>query len=175
MVGEAPPGAGGVIFTPWLHGNRSPFEDPNARGMFFNLSLDTGKRKLIRAVVEGILYQKRWYLECMARKFPINDPLRFVGGGALSPVTAQMLADITGRTVAVVENPQNAGAAGAAACCGLALGVYPNFPAIARSVRITRTHTPDPAHRAVYDRNYGVFKRLHADNRKNFALLNGGE
>ncbi len=175
VVGEAPPGAGGVIFTPWLHGNRSPFEDPNARGMFFNLSLDTGKRKLIRAVVEGILYQKRWYLECMARKFPINDPLRFVGGGALSPVTAQMLADITGRTVAVVENPQNAGAAGAAACCGLALGVYPDFPAVARSVRIMRTHTPDPAHRAVYDRNYAVFKRLHADNRKNFALLNGGE
>lgn len=172
VVGETPPGAGGVIFTPWLHGNRSPFEDPRARGMFFNIGLDTGKRKIIRAVVEGIVYQKRWYLECIARKFAIRGPLRFVGGGALSPVTAQILADVTGRSVAVIEHPQSAGAAGAAACCGVALGVYPDFPAIARSVRIARTHTPDAAHHAVYERNYRVFKNLYAANRQNFALAN---
>jgi len=173
VVSESPAGAGGVIFTPWLHGNRSPFEDPRARGMFFNIGLDTGKRKLIRAVVEGIIYQKRWYLECMAKKFPIRDPLRFVGGGALSPVTAQILADITGRTVTVVENPQNAGAVGAAVCCGLALGTYPDFTDTARSIRTVRTYTPDPTHRDVYERNYRIFKRLYPANRKNFALANG--
>ncbi len=70
VVAETPPGAGGVIFTPWLHGNRSPFNDPLARGMFFNIGLDTGKRTLIRAVVEGIIYQKRWYLECMGASAP---------------------------------------------------------------------------------------------------------
>ena len=128
VVAETPPGAGGVIFTPWLHGNRSPFSDPHARGMFFNIGLDTGKRMLIRAVVEGIIYQKRWYLECMARKCTIREPLRFVGGGAVSSVTAQILADVTGRRVDVVENPQHAGAAGAAACCALALGIHPDFP-----------------------------------------------
>jgi len=173
VVGETPAGAGGVVFTPWLRGNRAPFEDPNARGMFFNIGLDTGKRRLIRAVLEGMIYQKRWYLECMARRCVINEPLRFVGGGAQCPVTAQILADVTGRCVMVVETPQNAGAAGAAACCGLALGVYPGFKEIGRTIRAARTHMPDPAHREVYERNYRIFKRLHRCNRKNFALANG--
>lgn len=175
VVAETPAGAGGVLFAPWLHGNRSPFEDPNARGMFFNIGLDTGKRRLIRAVVEGILYQKRWYLECMARKCAIVGPVRFVGGGAVSPVTAQILADVTGRTVRVVEHPQHAGAAGAAACCGLALGVYTGFADIAQSIRAAHTYTPDPTHREVYERNYRVFKRLYPANRKNFALANDVE
>ncbi|MCL4180704.1 MAG: FGGY-family carbohydrate kinase [Verrucomicrobia bacterium] len=174
VVADTPAGAGGVIFTPWLHGNRSPFEDRHARGMFFNIGLDSGKRRLIRAVVEGILYQKRWYLECMARRCAINEPLRFVGGGALSPVTAQILADITGRTVAVVEMPQDAGAVGAAACCGLALGIYPGFKECAQSIRATRTHAPNPEHRAVYERNYRIFKRLYSSNRHNFTLANSG-
>lgn len=174
VVAATPAGAGGVIFTPWLHGNRSPFEDPRARGMFFNIGLDTGKRKLIRAVVEGIVFQKRWYLDCMARKIPLKEPLRFVGGGALSAVTAQILADVTGRTVAVVENPQYAGAAGAAVCCGMALGFYPGFQAVAASIRTVRTCVPDRAHREIYDRNFRVFKRLYAANRKNFALVNNG-
>ena len=52
VISKTPAGCGGVIFTPWLHGNRCPFEDPNARGMFFNISLETGKTELIRAVVE---------------------------------------------------------------------------------------------------------------------------
>jgi len=174
VVAETPAGAGGVLFAPWLHGNRSPFEDPNARGMFFNLSLDTGKRALIRAVVEGLAHQKRWYLDCIAKKTPIHEPLRFVGGGALSTATAQILADVTGRTVAVLANPQSAGAAGAAACCGLALGVTSDYDAIKASVRTTGTYRPDPATREVHERQHRVFLRLHADNKQSFAMLNGG-
>ena len=63
-----PPGSGGVIFTPWLHGNRCPFEDPNAAGMFFNIRLDTGKTEMIRAVLEGICFHLRWMLECQDKK-----------------------------------------------------------------------------------------------------------
>ncbi len=172
VIEECPAGSGGVVFAPWLRGNRSPFEDPNARGIFFNLGLDTGKRALIRAVVEGILFQKRWCLECMEKRLTLRHPLRFVGGGALSKAIGQILADITGRSVAVMEEPQSVGAAGAAACCGLALGVYPGFTAIPPSVRSIRTHTPNPTHRAVYDRSYRVFKNLHPANRASFALLN---
>ena len=65
---DVPAGSRGVIFTPWLHGNRCPFEDPNARGMFFNISLETGKRDLIHAVVEGICYHLRWQLEAQQKK-----------------------------------------------------------------------------------------------------------
>ena len=94
-IGKVPPGANGVIFTPWLHGNRSPFEDSNVGGMFFNIRIDNDKRDMIRAVLEGICYHLRWLLECIMKKVKTSDPIRFVGGGALSPVTCQMLADIT--------------------------------------------------------------------------------
>ena len=63
VIESCPPGAGGVIFTPWLHGNRCPFEDHNASGMFFNISLDTGKTQMIRAVTEGVCFHLRWMLE----------------------------------------------------------------------------------------------------------------
>ncbi|MBQ7581793.1 MAG: FGGY-family carbohydrate kinase, partial [Lachnospiraceae bacterium] len=97
-VKETDAGANGVIFTPWLHGNRCPFEDPDAAGMFFNLKLETGKRDMIRAVLEGICFHLRWMMECSAKKVPMQDKIRFVGGGALSSVICQILADITGKT-----------------------------------------------------------------------------
>src|SRR5208337_3681052 len=91
VIEETEPGSGGVIFTPWLHGNRSPFEDPYARGMFFNIGLDTGKRALIRAVVEGIAYHKRWILECIEQRAFTASRLRFAGGRAVADGTCQVL------------------------------------------------------------------------------------
>ena len=74
VISEVPAGSNGVIFTPWLHGNRCPFEDPNARGMFFNISLETGKTELIRAVTEGVCFHLRWFLETEEKK--IKLPIR---------------------------------------------------------------------------------------------------
>jgi len=67
-VEEVEPGAGGVLFAPWLHGNRSPFEDPLARGLFLNIGIETGKRQLLRAVLEGVAFHSRWMLETIERK-----------------------------------------------------------------------------------------------------------
>ena len=106
VISEVPAGSNGVIFTPWLHGNRCPFEDPNARGMFFNISLETGKTELIRAVTEGVCFHLRWFLETEEKKIKTSDTIRFVGGGALSDVTCQILADCIGRKVETVEQPQ---------------------------------------------------------------------
>ena len=172
-VEQCPPGSGGVIFTPWLHGNRCPFEDPAAAGMFFNIRLDTGKRALIRAVLEGVCFHLRWMLECQARKVPTSDPVRFVGGGALSAVTAQMLADVSGRTVETVASPQNAGSVGAAAVMAVGLGVVPDLDAVGALIPPAAAFTPNPANRAVYDRQYAVFRRLYAANRAHFRALNG--
>ena len=71
-----------MIFTPWLHGNRCPFEDSNTGGIFFNIRVENGKRDMIRAVLEGICYHLRWLLECEMRKVKTSDTIRFVGGGA---------------------------------------------------------------------------------------------
>ena len=172
-VEKSPPGAGGVIFTPWLHGNRCPFEDPAAAGMFFNIRLETGKTELIRAVLEGVCFHLRWMLERQAKKVPTSDLVRFVGGGALSPVTAQILADVTGRTVQTTASPQNAGSVGAAAVAAVGLGIAPDLDAVGTLIPPERTFTPNPGNRAAYDKNYAVFQKLYAANKAHFRALNG--
>ena len=172
-VEKIPAGSGGVIFTPWLHGNRCPFEDPAAAGMFFNIRLDTGKTELIRAVLEGVCFHLRWMLECQAKKVRTSDPIRFVGGGALSPVTAQILADVTGRTVETVASPQNAGSVGAAAVMAVGLGLIADLDAVGTLIPAEKTFRPNGANRAVYDRNYAVFRKLYASNKAHFRALNG--
>jgi len=172
-VRTVPAGSGGVIFTPWLHGNRCPFEDPNARGMFFNISLETGKTELIRSVLEGVCMHMRWFLETQDKKIKTSETVRFVGGGALSDVTCQILADCTGRTVETVGSPQNAGAVGAAVLVAAGLNLIDNIANAKTLIPVSKVFFPDPAVKAAYDKNYQVYKNLYQANRKNFALLNG--
>ncbi|MBE6742231.1 MAG: carbohydrate kinase [Ruminococcaceae bacterium] len=175
VVDAAEPGAGGVVFTPWLHGNRCPFEDPNAAGMFFNIKLETGKTELIRAVVEGIAFHMRWMLERqdLKKEVHISNAVRFCGGGALGSATCQILADILQRDVEVVDSPQNIGAVGAAACIAVGLGVIPEIKDVKKLIPAKVTYKPNKANKAVYDRNYQVFTNLYKANKKNFAILNG--
>ena len=172
-VERVPPGSGGVLFTPWLHGNRCPFEDPAAAGMFFNIRLNTGKSELIRAVLEGVCFHLRWMLECQAGKTATSDPVRFVGGGALSPVTAQILADVTGRTVETVASPQNAGSVGAAAVMAVGLGLLPDLEGVGTLIPPERVFRPNGDARAVYEKSFAVFRRLYRANRDHFRALNG--
>ena len=171
-VKKVPPGANGVIFTPWLHGNRCPFEDSRAGGMFFNIRIENGKRDMIRAVLEGICYHLCWLLECEARKVKTSDPVRFVGGGALSPVTCQMLADITGRKIETVEHAQEVGATGTALVVAAGLQGTDVLELSRRLVKANHVYFPDPKNREVYERNYQVFKNLYKATAKSFHKLN---
>lgn len=171
-IAPVPAGSGGVLFAPWLHGSRSPFEDPQVRGMFFNLGLGTGKRQLIRAVVEGLAYNKRLLLEAQGRRVTTSSTLRFAGGGALSDETCRILADVTGRAVEAVADPQNAGAAGAALVAAWGLGRFSDLDAASATVAVRARFEPRPEHRAVHERNYAVFRRLYPANRTLFQALN---
>lgn len=173
VVDSVPAGSNGVIFTPWLHGNRCPFEDPNARGMFFNISLDTGKSELVRAVIEGVCYHMRWFMEAQDKKVKTSSTVRFVGGGALSDVTCQILADITGRRVETVDKPQNVGAVGAAVIVAVGLGLIGGVGDAKGLIPAKKTFVPDKSKAAVYDKQYAVYKELYKSNKKNFAALNG--
>ncbi|MEI6577869.1 MAG: FGGY-family carbohydrate kinase [Eubacteriales bacterium] len=173
VVSTIPSGSGGVIFTPWLHGNRCPFEDPNARGMFFNISLETGKTELIRSVLEGVCMHMRWFLETQDKKIKTSSVVRFVGGGALSEVTCQILADCTGRTIETVESPQNAGAVGAAVLVAVGLNLIPDISDAKALIPASKTFVPNMENKAVYDINFEVYKSLYKANKKSFAILNG--
>ncbi len=168
-----PPGSGGVIFTPWLHGNRSPREDPYSRGMFFNLSLTTGKRQMIRSVLEGMAYHKRWMLEAMEKKIPYRESLRFVGGGARSRVGCQIMADVTGRRIETIDNCVNAGTIGASVVCAVGLGIMKSFEDAHSLVPAVKTYEPRKEHKAMYDRQFQVFTKLYEKNAKLFRALNG--
>jgi xylulokinase len=172
-VESVPAGAGGVIFAPWMRGNRSPFEDPHARGIFFNVGLDTGKRALIRAVVEGIALHARWQLASIRKKVPARGPVRFVGGVARSTATARVMADVLGETVETVPSPQNVGALGAALLCAAGLGAVSSLEEAGRLVAVAGTWEPRPENRELYDRHFEQFKRLYARNKEGFRALNG--
>ena len=172
-VSKVPPGANGVIFTPWLHGNRCPFEDSNAGGMFFNIRVENGKRDMIRAVLEGICYHLRWLLECETKKVKTSDTIRFVGGGALSPVTCQMLADITGRKIETIDHTQEVGAVGAALVVAAGIKGLDVMDLSSRLVKPNHTYIPDDASKTVYERNYRVFRKLYKANAASFTAING--
>jgi len=171
-VSETEPGAGGVIFTPWLHGNRAPREDSNARGMFFNLGLSTGKRMLIRSVLEGVAYHDRWMLEAVEKVIPRRESVRLVGGGAKSEAWCQIMADVTGRKIETIARPQDAGAMGAAVVCGVGLGVIKNFEAASDFITVARTFEPPPEYESLNDRNNRVYQYLYRQNKKLFYRMN---
>lgn len=172
VISTCPSGSGGVIFTPWLHGNRCPFEDSKARGMFLNIGLETGKTELLRAVVEGVCYHMRWFIEMIEKKMEIKTPIRFIGGGALSSVTAGILADVLQRPIETIEDPQNFGAVGAALLVAAGLGELSDLSEAKNIVKASALYTPDAEARVVHERNYEVFKELYKMNKASFQTLN---
>ena len=142
--------------------------------MFFNIRIGTGKTEMIRAVLEGICFHLRWMLECEDKKVKTSRTIRFVGGGALSAVTCQMLADITGRTVETVENTKDVGSIGAAILVAVGCGAIADFDQVERYIPVRARYEPEPENRDVYERNYKVFRKLYAQNKESFTILNEG-
>jgi xylulokinase len=139
--------------------------------MFFGLNLETTKAEMVRAVLEGVCYHLRWMLESQNKKLKTSDPIRFVGGGARSPVIAQMLADITGRRIETVESPQNVGSVGAAAVIAVGMGIIPSLESVQSFIQVTHTYEPNMANHEIYNRYYKVFRKLYSSNRKIYAEL----
>lgn len=166
------PGAGDVLFTPWLAGERSPVDDRDARGGFHNLSLRTTRADMVRAVLEGVAYNSRWLHEAVERFARRRlDPVRIIGGGAQSALWCQIHADVLGRTVERVVEPLNANLRGAALLAGVALGEL-TLGEVRDLVAVDAVFTPDGAAHAVYDRLYGEFPRLYRAQRRMFRRLN---
>ncbi len=171
-VETSPPGAGGVIFTPWLTGERSPIDDRLARGGFHNLSLEATRADLTRAVLEGVAMNLRWLLGA-AEKFTGRrlDPIRLIGGGAQLDVWCQIMADVCDRTFQRVADPLVGGLRGCGLFLGMAIGEL-NPAEVHGLVPMDGVFTPNPAHRDVYDRMFGEFPKLYSHNKGTFRRLN---
>jgi xylulokinase len=156
-----PPGADGVLFLPYLAGERSPLWDPTARGAFVGLTLRHGRGHLARAILEASALAIRHVAEpILGAGISVGD-MRVCGGPARSETWNQIKADVTGFGVAVPSVLETA-VVGAAVLAATGIGAYPDVPAAIRGMtRVGRRLEPRPEHRALYDAAYDAYVRLH--------------
>ncbi|HEY6695895.1 MAG TPA: xylulokinase [Solirubrobacteraceae bacterium] len=164
LVGEAEAveaGAEGLVFLPYLTGERTPHLDPDARGGFVGLTVRHGRGHLTRAVMEGVAFSMRDGLEIMRDLGTPDDDVRAVGGGARSPLWLQLQADVYGRAIrrtVIDEGP----AYGAALLAGVAAGAFADVNDAAARVRLREEVTePDPERARRYEELYGVYASLY--------------
>jgi len=175
LAAKSKPGSNGLVFTPWLYGERSPIPDTTVRGGFVNLSLDHDRNDITRAVMEGVALHAKWMLEGL-RGCGFNDPvLRAIGGGAKSELWMQIYADACGATIEVVNEPQESGARGAALIAAVGLGHYKDFASIHDAVRVVKTYRPRTEYAGVYEEAFGVMKDTYAGLKKMYRRVNAGE
>jgi len=171
QAAKVAPGADGLLFLPYLTGERCPYADPDARGVFFGLNLTHGKPHLIRAVLEGVTYGLRDCFELIRNMGVQFSSVRLSGGGARSDLWRHIQADILRHEVCTVVGDHGA-AYGAALLAAVAAGVYPTVrDAVDATISTVHTVTPDPTHSDVYDGYYAAYRRLYGALRAEFTSL----
>jgi xylulokinase len=171
-------GAGGVVFLPYLLGERTPVWDPDARGAWVGMSVGTGRHDLVRAVLESTGYGMRQMLEIVETQGGLEvGEVLIVGGGARNRFWTQIKADITGKRYRKAGEVQSA-SRGAAALAAVGLGVHDDVWAASEAMGSPEFEpvepTTDPAIREIYDRRYSVFKGLYPALRQLFGELRDG-
>lgn len=169
---KTPPGSRGVLYAPWIYGERCPVEDHHARAALFNLSLENSREDIIRAVLEGVALNTRWMLgpaeRFLGRKL---DALSIVGGGAMSDVWCQIFADVLDRPVRQVKDPIQANVRGAAFIAAAALGLT-RFEDIPGLIEYRQTYAPNADNRAVYDHLFQSFTTLYLRTKAVYRRMN---
>ena len=161
IAASVPPGARGLLYTPWLFGERTPVDDPSLRAGLINLSLEHSRADIVRAFLEGVALNSRWMLEPFERFLGrVGQPLTAVGGCAQSDLWCQILADATGRAIRQPEAAIQANAMGAAFIAAVGIGAL-SFDDVPKLMRWRRVYEPRGETRALYDERYAAFKELH--------------
>ncbi len=173
IASSVPPGSHGVLFTPWLNGERAPVDDHTIRGGFHNISLSSTRADMVRAVFEGVALNSAWLLGAVEKytKRPFES-LAFVGGGANSDLWSQIHADATGRTIRQIADPVLANVRGAGLLTLLALG-HLQIADIPGTVTVKATYEPDPAAGDVYAGLLKEFVNLYEKTKGIHKRLNG--
>ncbi len=167
----APAGCEGLLFLPYLTGERCPYPDPYARGAFVGLTLRHNKAFMVRSVLEGVSYGLRDSLEIFREMGVEPTQIRLSGGGARSAVWRQIQADIYGRECVLI-NIDEGPAFGVALLAGVGTGLYPSVQsACAQTISVVTRVAPDAAAGAVYARYYPIFRKLYANLQDDFAAL----
>ena len=169
LAADIAPGSGGLFFLPYLSGERTPHMNPNARGMFFGLTLGHDRASMTRAVVEGISYALADAMQCIRDLDPVIDRLVLSGGGARSALWRQIIADMLDRPIYTTKMKEEAGV-GAAVCAMVGVGAYKTLQdACGAIVRYDPGCTePIPQNAAFYAERLQTYRALYEANRPFF-------
>jgi xylulokinase len=166
------PGSEGLLYLPYLTGERTPYPDPLARGAFVGLTVRHAQPHLTRAVLEGVAFGLRDSFELM-KEVGLTQitQVRVSGGGARSALWRQILADVLDAELVTVNTTEGA-AYGAAILAGVGAGIWPDVGAACdRLIRITGSAAPDPAAVAAYAPVYAAYRELYPALRPSFQRL----
>lgn len=173
LAAGAPAGCEGLIFTPWLAGERSPIEDKHLRAAFLNLSFRSDRAMMVRAVLEGVALNIRWlfmyYEKFLKRTVP---SLRIMGGGAQSDLWCAIIASTLNRRIEQVDDPLNAQLRGVALWTRVCRGEL-TLEQAAALVPVARTFEPDPSERQVYDDHFREYRKLYGSLKGFYHRMNG--
>jgi xylulokinase len=173
IVAQTEAGSGGLIFAPWMYGERSPVADECVRASFINLGANHSRAQMTRAIYEGVAYNLNWILETLEKRFGLRpDPIRVIGGGAKGLPWLRMISDISGRTLETVPYPRETAAVGAALLAAVGMGVYPSIEALKQVVPTGEIVEPNPDPPKIYNKLYEAFKRIYPSLCKVYHSLN---
>lgn len=149
---DVPPGANGLLFLPYLCGERTPWWNPDARGVFVGMDLATTKEQMYRAVLEGVANSLAYIRDIFRDYVDCGDVLRVIGGGARGDTLVHLLADACRCRVQTLEGVASATSTGAAVTGGVACGLFPDFSVASRFAVTAEEIAPDPARADLYAR-----------------------
>ena len=161
------PGSGGLIFLPYLNGERTPHLNPNLSSMFLGMNVNTGRYEMIRAVMEGVTYSLMQCIEVCGQLGLKADTLVASGGGARSIPWLQLQADIFNMPVKTAKKAEQAGV-GAAIVAGVGAGIYRSIEeACSQTIDYEgRIYEPNPRNHAIYQEYYQLFKDTYQRNQE---------
>lgn len=162
-----------LIATHWLNGELPPLAK-NAKAVFFNLTTNHDRRHMVKAVMESVCYTHRRYIDMYRNLTGKNlDSIRVVGGGAVSDLWMQILADVTQVEIQVPENPRYSGAMGSFYCAMIGLGRMKDYNAIYDAVKIGKVFTPRRENAEVYNKLYEIYLDLYPSLKNLYDRING--
>lgn len=158
---NSPIGANGLLFLPYLLGERSPRWNPRARGAFLGLTMRHTRADMIRAVLEGVTMNLRVILEAFGSQGARIEAMRLIGGGARGRFWNRMMADVYGLPVHRLAVLEEATSMGAALTGGVGVGLYPDFSMIETMNPVTEVIQPDPVAQVAYERILPIFEAAY--------------
>ncbi len=161
QIGRSPPGANGLVFLPYLLGERTPRWNPQAKGAFVGLTLGHGREDMLRSVMEGITMNLSVILDIFRSSLEI-PAITVIGGGAKGAVWRQIMADVYRAEVLEPRYLEEATSMGAAVIAGVGAGLFPDFSATDRFIEIVERNQPQAANYPVYERMKGLFDDCYA-------------